>query len=217
MPALVASVAAPIADLVELLEDARAMLRRDADPRVDDVDRRRESPRLRAPMSTPPESRVADRVGDEVAEDALEQRRRRCDHDARCRHAQREALRVRLRLQLGPSSARQQRAERDARGRRRHERAGFEAREVEQLFELALQRRRPRAARCRPAAATRPPTRASPAPRRRGRARAAAGAGRGSPRRAAATSRDSPTRRRRAPRGPRATVPFSSSIRSTFS
>ena len=96
------------------------------------------SPRRRAPSTMPPERRVADRIGDQVAQDSLEQHGIRVDGEPRRHGAQRETARACLRREVGrePGEQRFQRYG-DPRGMQR---PGFEPRKVDELGEQALQR-----------------------------------------------------------------------------
>jgi hypothetical protein len=92
-----------VLDPVELLEDALAMCRGDADAGVDDIDRDARAAPSRADEH-PPTVGVANAVGDEVADDAFEQRRVAVDREPRGDHRQRQAASGRLRGELGANA-----------------------------------------------------------------------------------------------------------------
>jgi hypothetical protein len=156
----------PPRHLVELVEHALAMLGRDADPAVDDLDRDARAAAPRADHDAAA-ARVAERVGDEVAQHALEKQRIRVDGEARAAPRQRERARARLGGELALEALEQ-----------RHQRHA-----------LALRRpaRRPRGATGRSAARTAPRgrrarrARSRPAARARRRARCRASAATNSP------------------------------------
>src|SRR3546814_12291777 len=81
---------------MELLEDPPALLLRDADPGIPDLDAQL-AVAAPAPEQDAPFRRIADRVGQQVAENALEQMRIAVDHLAGRHHAQGEAALARLR------------------------------------------------------------------------------------------------------------------------
>src|SRR3546814_499093 len=91
-----ASLARRIVELMELLEDPPALLLRDADPGIPDLDAQL-AVAAPAPEQDAPFRRIADRVGQQVAENALEQMRIAVDHLAGRHHAQGEAALARLR------------------------------------------------------------------------------------------------------------------------
>src|SRR3546814_7398114 len=92
-----ASLARRIVELMELLEDPPALLLRDADPGIPDLDAQL-AVAAPAPEQDAPFRRIADRVGQQVAENALEQMRIAVDHLAGRHHAQGEAALARMRL-----------------------------------------------------------------------------------------------------------------------
>src|SRR3546814_10936178 len=81
---------------MELLEDPPALLLRDADPGIPDLDAQL-AVAAPAPEQDAPFRRIADRVGQQFAENALEQMRIAVDHLAGRHHAQGEAAPARLR------------------------------------------------------------------------------------------------------------------------
>ncbi len=128
---------APALHLIELLEYPVAMFRRNADARIDDLDRNV----CAAPPCADHDAaarRVAHRVSDEIANHPFEEGRVAVDGEPRGCAAQDEPLRRRLRLEFR-DDAREERRQRDARafGRKR---AGLEPRQIEQLRELRLER-----------------------------------------------------------------------------
>ena len=78
------SAAARFAHLVELFENARLQRERDSDAGVDDVDGDLRAAAAGADQHAPALG-VANRVGDEIAHDALEQAPRRCARQGACR------------------------------------------------------------------------------------------------------------------------------------
>ena len=129
--------AAGFADLVELLEDARLMFAGDANARVDDVDRDLDATQPGSDQHAAGLG-ITYRVRDQIAHDALEQRGIAAHRDPGGGGAQRKSLGVGLRLEFR-DDAREQRRDGDAYACR-VQRARFEARQIEQLFELPFER-----------------------------------------------------------------------------
>ena len=150
-------------------------------------------------------ARVANRVRNQVAQDARQQRRIAVDGEARAHGREPQALRLGLRRELLCDLA-EQRPERDACAVG-DEHAGFELRQVDQLAELRFQRLE----RLLHAGHEQARVGLDPAARRvlrrTARRHAAADADRGSRRRAAATWRGSPLPLPRVPRRRRGSAP----------
>ena len=199
-----------IAHLVELLEDARLMLGGMPMP-VSTTSIATSPPRSAACADQHAAALgVTHRVRDEIAHDALEQRGVAAHGEPRMRRRAARAPWHRpaaaTRCDLARTAAPAARGRSPASARRPRGATGRAA------ARTALRARRRRAGRCRPAVATVLRARAPRAPRCTARARAAAGAGRGSPRQAAGSCCDWRLRRRRprvvrgarlAPRAPR--------------
>ena len=125
------------------------MLGRDADARIDHVDRAVATAKRRAPTTTPPAG-VTQRVGDQIAQDALEQHRDRCDREASSARKRGEARGGGLRREIR-AAAREQGLQAQ-RGALRRERAGLEAATGRAIARTALRARRPTLHARRPAA-----------------------------------------------------------------
>ena len=123
--------------LEEFVEDALAMLGRDADAAVDDLDHDVAAAPTRADDHAA-SGRVPERVGHEVAEHSLEHQRIRDHRQPRAHERQRETARARLDRRFA-REPREQRRERHALAAR-IERAGLEARQIDQLRELRFER-----------------------------------------------------------------------------
>ncbi len=128
---------AVVAETAELLEDQRAVGRRDAGPAVPDLDPRRGADAAHADHDAPAQ-RVAHCIGEEVLEHAPQQLRVAVEPDRRGHVAQHQAFLLREYAELGGQSAQQRvGAERLP---HRHQAAGVQARDVEQAGQQFLGR-----------------------------------------------------------------------------